>query len=221
MNRLRILPLLLLASIGCTLPDQNEIIKADKPARDPAAARLAAREHNHQGASALRELAAMPITDVGTMRLAKPDLKTRRETLIQVANQSLIRAIEADKSYGPAHNNLGTLYLLTEDYYQAAWEFQYAAKVMSKNPEPRINLGLVFEQTGKLDKAIEWYNKALTLDADSLPAMQALARTRLRKGLRDTETKTLLETIVFRSTDPTWRDWAKLQLLQLRKKSAE
>jgi hypothetical protein len=35
---------------------------------------------------------------------------------------------------GPAHNNLGIVYYRQKKYYLAAWEFQYAAKLMAYSP---------------------------------------------------------------------------------------
>jgi hypothetical protein len=32
---------------------------------------------------------------------------------------------------GPAHNNLGIVYYRRKKYYLAAWEFQYAARLMA------------------------------------------------------------------------------------------
>ena len=48
----------------------------------------------------------------------------------------LKKALVADVTYGPAHNSLGVVYMLQRNYYIAAWEFEYAAKLMPSNTEP-------------------------------------------------------------------------------------
>src|ERR1700677_458037 len=53
------------------------------------------------------------------------------------AEADLHKALDADVMYGPAHNNLGTVYLHQDNLYLAAWEFQYAAKLMPYQPQPK------------------------------------------------------------------------------------
>ena len=54
-------------------------------------------------------------------------------------------AVDVDVAFGPAHNNLGKVYFELEKMYLAAWEFEYAIKLMPHHPGPRNNLGLVLE----------------------------------------------------------------------------
>ncbi len=83
------------------------------------------------------------------------------------AEALLQKAIEADVMFGQAHNNLGSVYVHENNLYQAAWEFQYAAKLMPYQPEPRSNLGLVMEEAGKLDEAVDSYDQAIKIDPDN------------------------------------------------------
>src|SRR5260221_1915754 len=76
------------------------------------------------------------------------------------AEAALKLALAADIMCGPAHNNLGKVYFHQALLYKAAWEFQYALKLMPNQAEPQNNLGLVFEAAGKLDEATDSYNKA-------------------------------------------------------------
>ena len=50
------------------------------------------------------------------------------------AEAALKAALAADVMYGPAHNNLGKVYFHQGKLYLAAWEFQYAAKLMPNPP---------------------------------------------------------------------------------------
>ena len=101
------------------------------------------------------------------------------------AETALVEAINADVTYGPAHNNLGTVYLHENKLYQAAWEFQYATKLMPYQPEPRSNLGLVFEEAGKLDDAVDAYDQAIKIEPDNPQFVGNSARARIRRGDKD------------------------------------
>jgi Flp pilus assembly protein TadD len=133
------------------------------------------------------------------------------------AEEQLKLALDADLFYGPAHNNLGTVYLHNKDFYRAAWEFQYAAKLMPGKSEPLYNLGMVFEQIGDLDKAAARYTKAQELAPETIEIAANLARVYRRQDRRDDETRQLLRRIVMQDTREQWRQWAHEQLLLMRR----
>jgi len=70
------------------------------------------------------------------------------------AEALLRQALVADLFYGPAHNNLGVVYLERGDLYAAANEFEWARKLMPGHPDPRTNLPLTLERTGLEDRAL-------------------------------------------------------------------
>ena len=45
---------------------------------------------------------------------------------MEKAEKLLKQALTADIGYGPAHNNLGKVYYHRQNFYLAAWEFEYA-----------------------------------------------------------------------------------------------
>ena len=122
-------------------------------------------------------------------------------------------ALDADVMFGPAHNNLGAVYLRQSRLYLAAWEFQYAVKLMPSHPEPRNNLGLVFEAAGRLDDAIDWFDQAVDLGPDDPELIGNLARARIRRGDSDAETRDLLTQLVMKDTRPEWVTWARQRLV--------
>jgi Flp pilus assembly protein TadD len=136
------------------------------------------------------------------------------------AEQELKASLAADVMYGPAHNNLGKLYYHQNKLYLAAWEFQYAAKLMPNVPEPKNNLGLVFESAGKLDDAVGSYGEAMRLEPDNVQFIGNLARARVRRGDRDDAVRDLLSTLVIRETRPEWADWARQQLAAMNARPA-
>jgi Tfp pilus assembly protein PilF len=131
------------------------------------------------------------------------------------AEQLLRDALSADIFHGPAHNNLGTLYLEQGKLYEAANEFEWAGKVMPGHPDPRMNLGLTLERAGRIDEAIASYDTALEVYPGHLPTIQALCRCQVRYGRADERTKRLLEQIALRGDTQVWREWARRQLIGL------
>lgn len=121
------------------------------------------------------------------------------------------RALAADLYHGPAHNNLGVLMLESGRLYEAAEEFQWAARLMPGHPDPRINLGLVFERAGLTEDAMAHYRTALEVYPGHLQAIQALTTAELRSGRADSATTDRLKVISLRGSAP-WRLWAMEQL---------
>jgi Flp pilus assembly protein TadD len=134
------------------------------------------------------------------------------EGRLDEAERALKDALAADLFFGPAHNNLGVVYRRQEKFYLAAWEFQYAAKLMPHAPEPRNNLGLVYEAVGRLQEAEGWYDKAIALQPDNPELVGNLARLRLRSGRTDAQTRRLLEDLALKDTRPDWAAWARERL---------
>jgi Flp pilus assembly protein TadD len=132
------------------------------------------------------------------------------------AEKLLREAVNADPMFGPARNNLGLVYYETGRLYEAAWEFENAVRLLPYQPEPRNNLGLVLEKAGKLTNAAESYAKARELEPDNPEYIANLARARVRRGDRDSETASLLEEVVMKDSRPQWNDWARLNLHRLR-----
>lgn len=128
------------------------------------------------------------------------------------AETHLQKALTADILYGPAHNNLGTLYFRQAKFYLAATEFQYAGKLMPRQPEPRNNLGLVFEATGKMNDAIAFYDKAAALDPENPEFVGNSARARFRRGDQSEEFREMLARLVATDSREEWVDWARQTL---------
>ena len=183
----------------------------------------------------LLALAALPLGGCATARRpAARDYQTRqddprRDTALarqdnakaadlidagdDAAAEKLLRdALTADIEFGPAHNNLGKVYFRQGKLYLAAWEFQYAAKLMPNQPEPRNNLGLVFEQVGKLDDAVKYYGQAMGMEPDNGQFIGNLARARVRRGDGGGEVRELLDKLVLRDDRPAWVAWARRRL---------
>lgn len=129
------------------------------------------------------------------------------------AAERLLRdALTADLYHGPAHNNLGVVYLNKGKLYEAANEFEWARKLMPGHPDPRMNLALTLERAGRVNQALATYETALEVFPGHIPTMQALTRLQLRTRRTDDRTREYLEEIALRGSDTEWRDWAKKRL---------
>ena len=138
-------------------------------------------------------------------------------------------ALQADMFFGPAHNNLGIAYHEQQKFYLAAWEFDYARKLMPNKPDPKHNLGMVMEAVGKLDEAAAHYEDALALAPDDPETIANLARTLAKRDVHYSTGRTgdarrasdrdrlreLLHEIILKDTRPEWIAWAKDHLALL------
>lgn len=126
-------------------------------------------------------------------------------------------ALAADLFHGPAHNNLGVVHFQQQKFYLAAWQFQYAARIMPAKAEPKNNLGLVFEAVGRLREAGEQFEQALALDPDNPEIIGNLAKTRIATNRKDEFTRQLLTDLVMKDSRPEWNAWARERLVLMDK----
>lgn len=164
-------------------------------------------------------------TDPQLRDTVRAESLTRRSADLIESNPSeaerLLRdALTADLFHGPAHNNLGVIYLNAGKLYEAAGEFEWARKLMPGHPDPRLNLGLALERGGRVNEAMDAYRAALSLAPEHLPTAQALARCQLRHGRADAGITALLAMIELRG-DAAWRAWAADQRMGITRNDQE
>ena len=145
--------------------------------------------------------------------LRAQELSARAADLIATdvgeAERVLREALGADLFFGPAHNNLGVVYLKQGKLYEAAGEFEWARKLMPGHPDPRMNLALTLEQAGKTDEAIATYRTALEVWPGHIGTVQALAKLYVVSGRDDPELGRCLDEIAMRGETEQWREWAR------------
>jgi len=144
------------------------------------------------------------------------DLNRRAADIIhsdpKKAEELLRDSLTFDLHFGPAHNNLGILFLEQGNLYEASSEFEWARKLMPGHPDPRLNLAITLERGGQIKEAIATYEAVLDLRPEMQTAMIGLVSTQLRHRKTDDRTHELLDRIAESSTDDSIRDWARAQL---------
>lgn len=131
------------------------------------------------------------------------------------AEKLLRDALAYDAYLGKAHNNLGVLLLKQDRLFDAVEAFESARKYMPGHPEPRVNLAIALDRSGKFHEALDAARTALEVRPANIPAIETIALIHMRENLVDDTTKGHLETIATRSENPEWREWARTQLLKL------
>lgn len=134
--------------------------------------------------------------------------KGKPEKLFKAENL-LNDALVADVRYGPAHNTLGMVYYMQNKLYLAAWEFEYAAKLMPTHPTPLNNLGLVYERAGKYEDAISYYTMALSHDEGNPEILGNLVRAKLDTGEKGQDIKEMIADLALYHPNPAWQAWAR------------
>lgn len=130
----------------------------------------------------------------------------------KTAERLLKQSLAADVTFAPAHNNLGKVYLHQGKYYLAAWEYEYAKKLLPDRFEPLNNLGMVYESVGRLETAIASYEMAASMAPRNAHVLGNLIRARMKNGEGVDEVEPLLKELVFIDSRCDWREWAEEQL---------
>ena len=157
-----------------------------------------------------RTVVSPPVRDEETARRRNVEAIDRLERgKLEKAEKLVQEALIADVTFGPAHNTLGRIYYEQGKLYLAAWEFEYARRMMPDQPEPLNNLGLVFEAAEKLDMAVAQFEEAHSLAPNVPDYLGNLIRARLKRGDSKAEIKPLLHQLLFVETRPQWKEWAR------------
>lgn len=127
----------------------------------------------------------------------------------------LQQCLNADLYHGPAHNNLGVIFLEAGKLYEAAMEFTWARKLMPGHPDPRVNLAAVLDAGGQREEALSAARAALEVQARYIPAIQTIALIQVRDRDVSKETLAFLGEIQYRGETKQWRNWATEWLTKL------
>lgn len=200
-GRVRVALLLMPLVVGCTLFQATEKARYETVAADPNRDTQAAVK-KHEKALKIIERASNPA-------YYQCSCVAKKLCNVHKAEQLLHDALVADVRYGPAHNTLGLLHYHQRRLYLAAWEFEYASTLMPSRAEPMNNLGMVYEEAGQLDQAVEFYGVAMEMAAGNPVYLGNLARAQLRRGDSLEAVRGILQQLLMHDTRPEWIGWAE------------
>ncbi|MDX9911933.1 MAG: tetratricopeptide repeat protein [Phycisphaerales bacterium] len=119
------------------------------------------------------------------------------------------QSIAESRSLPYVWNNLGVLYMESQNYIAAAEAFRNAADLDVNDPRPLENLGTLYHRVGRDTEALRYFSDALTRDPYWLPALRGTARCALRlpsgTGLSDEELLNRVERALMVERDAQWR----------------
>lgn len=119
------------------------------------------------------------------------------------------RALVADVNFGPAHNGLGIVYLNMHRLYLAAWEFEFAAKLMPNRAEPILNTAMTYELARRYEQALGYYEAAYDQFPDHPDAIGGLARILVKRDDDPDRIRLMLQEVIFHDDRPDWICWAE------------
>ena len=131
------------------------------------------------------------------------------------AEELLREALAEDLFFGPAHNNLGVVFLERGELYEAASEFEWARKLMPGHPDPRLNLAITLDRAGQSDQALSAYTATLEVYPGHIGAIQGLARLAVLEGRSNPQLPAWLERIALEGESESWRSWAQKERTSL------
>lgn len=152
------------------------------------------------------------VNPVKAQRLTLAGVAAMENGQLDYAFDKLIAAIEADESYGPAHNNIGLLHYDEGNLYPAILAFERAMELMPQNATAYYNLGLTLEAGGKLDQALDLYWQAHEMDPTEPHYLGNLVRLRVRMGENGPDVISQLQDLILIETRPDWKRWADKEL---------
>ncbi|QDV40318.1 Tetratricopeptide repeat protein [Stieleria neptunia] len=145
-------------------------------------------------------------------RLTYAGIRSLQKQHLDKAAKQFREAVEADETYGPAHNNLGLMHYEQGNLYQAVMAFEQARDYLPGDPAVVYNLALALEAAGRTGEAIELYYTANAMDRANPLYLGNLVRLRVRLGEHDDVLVQQLQDLALIETRPDWRRWADTQL---------
>ncbi|MEM1186014.1 MAG: tetratricopeptide repeat protein [Planctomycetota bacterium] len=104
-----------------------------------------------------------------------------------------------------AWNNLGVLLMEENEHAGAVSAFRRAAELEPTDPRPLTNIGIVYYETGWAEDAVRYFDLALDIDPNYLPALRGSAvATDLASRAEELDLERAHNALLF-EYDPEWR----------------
>lgn len=122
--------------------------------------------------------------------------------MVDLALNLLKQVYAADKNSFEANNNLGSAYLLKEDYKNAIMHYQNAIKIDSSINDVRANLAKAYAKEGEYNNAKTTYTELIKLDSQNWDAYIELAKVCMQLNDNATAEKWL---VYVQTKNPNYR----------------
>ena len=146
------------------------------------------------------------------LRLAS---KANKEEDPEKAIEMYREVVQIYRDLYPAWNNLGTLLMEQDRYLEAAEAFNTAAGMAPRDPRPVYNIGLLYDRSGYLDDARDFYGRALGRDENYLPALRGMIRADSILNEDDERTLELIRRALRLERNEKWREWLRLRQIRI------
>ena len=76
------------------------------------------------------------------------------------------KSIDRDAGFAPAYSQRGAAFFALGNHVQAKRDYRVAISIDPRSVRALVNLGLVYQQAGRMTQALPWFQRALDVDAD-------------------------------------------------------
>ncbi len=131
------------------------------------------------------------------------------------AEQYYREATSIYPEFAAAWNNMGLTLMSQERWSEADEAFALATDLAAFDPRPLYNRGLIRLKRGYAEQSIPYFERAIELNPNFLPALRAGIRAEILTRQTGERTLTWLERAIMLETDESWLKYLRLQRLQI------
>lgn len=139
------------------------------------------------------------------MELTERGDRARERGLDSEAAGLYKQAVSTYPELASAWNNLGVLMMEQMNYIDAVEAFKRAAEQSPNDPRPVSNIGLTYHKAGFDEKALTYYEQAMSIDPRWLDALRGATRANIRLRAYDPRAQAIVERGLLVDPDPEWR----------------
>ena len=111
---------------------------------------------------------------------------------VNKALELLLDAYKTDSNDFSVNNNLGTAYVLKEDFVNAEKYYKAALEIRPDDEDALLNLANAQIKAGKLNDAVDNFTRVTVMNKNNLEAYVGLAKAQIQTGDGDSALKNLL-----------------------------
>jgi len=153
--------------------------------------------------------------------LAQQAAKAAEEGDVDRAIELYRQAVSTSRDLAGAWNNLGTLLMEQERYFDATEAFAVASELRPTDPRPLYNIGLAWLTIDYPEKAAPYFEQALDRSPTYQPALRSAIRAAQQLDRADQKLADRIQQALIRESDPDWRKYLQDQRSRVEGRLAE